>query len=372
MTGSRLCSAATGEVLWGTASRMFRPWDGGYRIALPVTSGISDDVVPCGPIREMRIGSWRKDIYGRFMSFMEENGYAVDEDFFFFDYDWRRDNVDSARRLALELQRIANARANGRVNLICQSNAAYICRYLVKYGDVSLEDAERGRRNPPPRVQIEKVIFVGTANGGAIRILRELNRGRQYLRVIGRRWRPETFFTFPALYQDLPTYGSDLFLDAAGRPMPVDLFDQQSWRKYGWSIFAPPVQSRLRRADKAKFGTPMERDAFLSRALESARRLHEVLRRDNDAPLPGYYSIQSLDSPTPAHARLTEREGRWRTIFLNDASGDRHATAESQNWFSNRERAALAAPTSYLKERHFEMITTQEARKRILEIVTSR
>ncbi len=349
MTGSRLCDADTGEVVWGDATRLLRPWDGGTRLALPL-DGSEDDIRPCGAIREMRVAQWRKDIYGGLMTFLGSSGASLHV----FDYDWRRDNVHSARQLVAELERIAAARGDGRVHLICQSNGGYICRYAARFGDVSLDEAERGVRRPAAGVTVEKLILVGTANGGSMRILREFNRGRQYLRLIGRRFRRETFFTFPALYQDLPAYRRDLFVDERGRPLDVDLFDAANWRTYGWSIFASDVSRST------------ERDTFLRDALRNARRMHALLRSPYDGPLPRYYSIQSLDFPTPTRARLERRGTRWRTHFLEEHRGDLHATRESQESLSPSETAALAMPPVHVRGEHFEMITTEETRALIL------
>ena len=351
-TGSRLCDANTGAVLWGDSTRMLVPWDGGARLALPL-DGSPDHIVPCGAIREMRVAQWRKDIYGGLLDYLKGSGASV----YVFDYDWRRDNIHSARKLTAMLEKIAAERGDGRVNLICQSNGGYICRYAARFGDVSLEDAERGERRPAAGVTIEKVILAGTANGGSMRILRELNRGRQYLRLIGRRFRPELFFTLPSLFQDLPAYRSDLFVDEDGRPLNVDLFDAASWRTYGWSIFAT----------ETNIGA--EREAYLRDALQSAKRMHALLRGPHGGPLPRYYSVQSIDFPTPTRARLERHGAHWRTHVLEEERGDLHATQETQEWLSPSETAALVRPTVHVHGEHFEMITTDETRALLLQIL---
>lgn len=337
MTGSRLCDA-NGALVWGDSARLVRPWDGGARLALPL-DGSHDDIRPCGPIREMRVAQYRKDIYGGLIDFLRDNG----ENVYVFDYDWRRDNIESARQLVAMLESIGNP----RVKLICQSNGGYICRYAARFGDVSLHDAERGLRRPPANVTIEQLILVGTANGGSMRILREFNRGRQYIRFIGRRFRPAVFFTYPALYQDLPAYRRDLFAGA-----DIDVFDAANWRRYGWSIYA-------------RGNVSAEQERFLRDQLDYARRMHALLRRVDDVPLPRYHSIQSVDFPTPARARI---EGT-RTVFLDEDRGDLHATEASQNAMSPSETAALAMPPIHVHGEHFELITTDETRALLLRIL---
>src|SRR5262249_37250873 len=139
---------------------------------------------------------------------------------------------------------VALARARGeerlRVALICQSNGAHICRYLAKYGGASLEEAEAGRAAPPRELEITRMVLVGTANGRSLRMLREMHRGRPYVPLsLGRRLQPETLFTFPSFYQDLPVYRSDVFLDEKGRTLDVDLFSAAAWETYGWTIYGP-------------------------------------------------------------------------------------------------------------------------------------
>ena len=351
VTGSRLCDSE-GRVLWGDVPRLIVPWDGGYSMALPIT-GADDGVVPCGPIREMRIGHYRKDIYGGLLDFLIAAGHPAH----FFDYDWRRDNVESARQLVSELERIGS----DRVALICQSNATYICRWAAMYGDVSLEEAEEGIRRPAG-VLIEKLIMVGTANGGSIRILQELNRGRQYIRIIGRHMRPETLFTFRSLHQDLPVYRDDLFFSPDGTPLPIDVFALEPWLVHGWSIFADGPAARA--PENEVFGTSSQREAFLRDSLDRARRLQALLRRGTERSPTRYYSIQSRELPTPSHAVV---EGRSTRIY-SALPGDRHAVEESQEWLSPAERTALLPPF-VVPGKHFEMITTDETRQIILEML---
>ena len=334
MTGSRLCSASTGEVLWGSVRRMVVPWDGGYRIARPL-DGSDDDVTPCGPILEMRIGSWRKDIYGGLISFLEREGFAVR----FFDHDWRRDSVENAAKLTALLETFPQP-----VQLICQSNGNYICRWAIKNGGAG------------PRV--EKMILIGTANGGALRILREMNRGRQYIRLFGRRFRPEIFFTMPAIFQDLPVYKRQFF-----EPVDAGLFDPVSWETYGWSIFAPEVRARIE--GRRVFGTEEERRAHLIASLGRARSMHDTLHRESGVKIPPIYSIQSVDFPTIDGATIRDGE----TLFSKTAPGDVHASKESQEWLSREELDAMAEPPIVVSGRHFEMITTDETRAILLRIL---
>lgn len=396
ITGSKLRDPGTGRVLWGNGRSIFFPRDRGHRLLLPVAAGAEGggELEAFDLIRQVSVlGLIRKQAYGPIVRMMAANGYRPSNlaapdptaGFFVFPYDWRRDNLTTAAELAArlgELRRLRGQRTLGVV-LVCQSNGAHVCRWLAKYGAATLEQAEAGCAAPPPGIEVRKVILVGTANGGSLRILRFLDRGRIYVPGIGRRWAPETIFTWPSVYEDLPTYRHDLFLDAWGRPLAVDLFDPANWRRYGWSVWGEEVQRLAREgALPAGLGSEADREAFLARVLDRARRFHRLL--DADAPgfgSPRYYLIQSPTSETPERAVLAEEGGRWRTYFAGDrrieensylreraaAPGDGHATVASQGDLSPQERAALAAKPLYVDGGHFELILEPAAERRLLE-----
>ena len=234
----------------------------------------------------------------------------------------------------------------------------------MKYGESSLAEAEDGLRSVPEGIEIDKVILVGTASGGSLRNLREFNRGRSYLGRIGRRWEPETLFTLPALYQDLPSYHEDLFIDGDGRALDVDLYDAASWQRYGWSVFDSEVEKRLAGRDRPDlFADRVSRVGFLTRVLSDAHRFHRLLERDvEDSPGPAYYSIQNDAAATPHRAVLTKADGGWKTLFSGDkeisrlrldalttAGGDEHATVASQiRWLDLPLWVWIAGPLAWV------------------------
>jgi hypothetical protein len=257
------------------------------------------------------------------------------------------------------------------VDLVCQSNGAHVCRYLAKFGDASLEAAEAGGTGPPPELTIRKLVLLGSSNGGSIRILRELHKGRNYLPVIGRRFLPETLFSCPSMFLDLPVYRDDCFVDETGRTLEVDLFDPAAWKTYGWSIFSPSTSRRLEREPRPDlfFDTPT-RLAYLGRVLRRGRRTLDLLHEDGPTAARRIYSIQSRDrDDTPDRAMLRRRGEEWDLFFPDDpeisrnptllrhttAAGDGHATVESQRWLSTQERQR-SAPTLYSRGGHLEMV----------------
>lgn len=400
VTGVELRKASSGKILWGKGHNLIFPRDRGYNIARAIEAGPSRTTVEAGNvIRKLRlIGVVRKAVYQPLVKLLEANGYREgdlanprpEDSLFLFGYDWRQSNVESAHQLLERLERVRLARGELRtpVVLVCQSNGAHLCRYLARYGSSTLEQAEAGQAEIPATLDIQKVVLMGASNGGSLRILRELDRGRKYVPWVGRRWAPEAFFGYESLYQDLPAYTDDLFVDDEGRPISVDLYDVASWKKYQWSVFAPAVEKRLAKNRSPElFGDVAARESFLDMALGHAARVQSLLRQDSGVSTAGrYYLIRNDFNDTIARALLVREESGWRTYFLGDdalkrfptlldrlgAAGDGHATVESQVWLSAPERERLSPEVMNVEGTHFEMIHNRQAQRYLLEILSDR
>ena len=401
ITGTALRDPQSGKLVWGDGLAVLRPRDGGYGLVKPLRDGAErpgGELELAGVIDAVKLGPINKEVYGPIVRLLERHGYTAGDldaprpgdDLFLFGYDWRDENAVSAARLAGALERLRRARGVERmpVDLVCQSNGAYVCRWFARYGGGSLEEAEAGEAGPSATVRVRKLVLVSSSNGGSIKNLKWLNRGRGYVSLIGRRWTPEAILSIRAVLEDLPVYRDDLFVDEEGAPLEVDLFDLESWRRYGWSIFSPGVARRIERSGRGDlFGDAAEREAFLARALGRARRFHERLRRDV-AGFDGvrYYMIQNVEAETPLRVVLARDGEGWRTRFPDDRwlrrrpglrgklvdLGDGHATVDSQMWLAPQERAALAAEPARVDGAHFELILAPEAQRRLLAYLSER
>lgn len=379
LTGTVLYDRLEQRVTWGDARSTVRPRDRGRAFARPI-GGAVDRVEVREAILDLTLGPfYRYEVYRPIVTTLEANGYSRGRDLFLFGYDWRRSNVESARGLARFVDEVGEGRP---VVLICQSNGAYLCRWALRAGDVSLDEAERGV-SKPPRARVASLVFLGTSHAGSARILREIDRGRRYV-PLGRFLGPEVFFTFESLYQDLPPWRDDVFVDGNGDRVDVDLFEAASWERYGWSIFGAGA---ARRADRLPelFGDREARVAFLRRALGNARRFHGVLR---DAPPPRgvrLYSIQNRTHRTIHRAMLVPDGEGWRTLFVGDrrvdarpgleglmaTRGDLHAGAEGQEALSPGETALLAEPLVEVDGDHLGVIRSPASHRAILRILAS-
>ncbi|MEM8994010.1 MAG: hypothetical protein AAGF23_04380 [Acidobacteriota bacterium] len=393
ITGSELIDPETDKVVWGLGSNLIRPKDHGYTLVRPLTEPIAEaarDLRAGDVLSRVRLGPVKKEIYGPVFSFLEGAGYRFgdleaprpSDSLFAFAYDWRGDNILAAARLRQLLDDLADGWGDGyEVDLVCQSNGAHICRYLLKYGGATLEVAEAGRAGPPERFRIRKLILVGTSNGGALRILREVDRGRRYVPWIGRRMEAEVLFSFPSIFQDLPAHLEKPFIDPSGRPVDLDLFDADTWVDRGWSVFRGEARARMASRPDL-FGDDGAREAYLREVLDRARRLHRLLAADVDA-FPGsrYFLVQNGYEPTP-HLAIVGLDGNALSFTGDDVledhpyldalasrPGDGHASLPSQMALSPQERAAVAQPVFYVEAEHFQVIIQPETLRRLLDFL---
>ena len=406
LTGVTLEHRETGRVLWGRGWNLLFPRDRGHNLALPLDAPgpdgfVTSDLVAGEAIRSVSLLGLRVAIYEPIFRLMEAQGYVTgdldrprpEDTFLAFDYDWRQDKIANARLLLERLENLRRVRGEGRLSvvLVCQSCGAHLCRWLAKYGGATLEAAEAGAPGPPASVDVTDLVLIGSSNGGSLRILREMHRGRKYL-PLGRKLQPEVLFSFRSLFQDLPAYRTEYFVDGDGHPLDLDLYDAETWREYGWSVFQSRVRRRLARTARPEaIGTEEERFAYLARQLDRARRFQRLLKMD--APGFGgtrYHSIQGVENPTPDRAlvepetgKRTERNGGWRLLFPGDKElkhrpavasllavpGDQHATVASQSWLSTQEIEALAGEPLYASGGHFELLLDPRTAERLLEIL---
>ncbi len=337
-------------------------------------------------------GVWRVDVCQALIDALLQHGYRLGDlsrprprdTLFLFPYDLRYSNVEAARTLGEHLERLRQMRGEDEleVDLICHSNAAHIARYYIKYGGAKLRQAERDDAGPAERVRAARLILVGSPNGGTMVAFRDLQRGVQYARLVGRRFLPETLFTFRLVFELLPVYRNQFFVDVDGQPLSIDLFDAENWRRFGWSVFAPAPRRRLRDHERADlFGDTDTRMAHLEKMLDRGRRFHALLRRDAQVDTgTRYFLIHGTERATPDGAVLVETDDGWQTCFAPDRSvrhdatvfgavasgGDGVTTRDSLEWLAPRETAAIADRLDTITVYHRWMLTSRDAQMQIL------
>lgn len=282
--GARLRDIQTQEESWpGGFSRLL--FSGYEELALPIDP-VSLKPAPSSQeafaITDRVAG---RDFYGELLRTLEKaGGYrrgtpgvaakTGEQRYYVFVYDWRQDNVESARALDALIEQVRRDYGDPalKVDLIAHSMGGLVARYYLRYGVTDVLDGDEFPLNFHGAERVRRVILLGTPNLGSVKALQNLLTG---FRVGLRKIPPEVLATMPSAYQLLPHPLNDWIITREGSMLDRDLFDIDLWRSFQWSIFDPEVRARVR----ARFATAAEADAYLAllerymaRALERGRR----------------------------------------------------------------------------------------------------
>jgi pimeloyl-ACP methyl ester carboxylesterase len=228
-----------------------------------------------------------------------------------FSYDWRRDLVESARRLHESLEEMADARgdANTQFNVIGHSMGGLVARYYLRYGTAEPHaDAPvtwAGAR------RIRNLVLVATPNAGGIPALDSILNGNR-VGLSSTTLARAVVAGMPSIYQLLPPAGSPGLLDHRARPLADDLHDPAVWQRHGWGPYAKAPRTATRSGARAKAdGDPAAQQEFLTALLGRARAFHAALARTPQTPCPARVIALGGDClPTLARAVVPEQRGQ--------------------------------------------------------------
>lgn len=224
-----------------------------------------------------------------------------------FTYDWRRDLVESARRLGewLDTKAKAGGDPDQRFNVIGHSMGALVARYYLRYGAAELgpglEVTWAGAR------RIRNLVLVAPPNGGSIgaldAVLNGSRVGLSYTTLAA-----SVVARMPSIYQLLPPKGARPLVDGRGREAG-DLHEAATWERLGFGPFRPFPPRR--HGDESE--TQPEHDdhvRFLEAALLRARIFHDALTAPAKKPCPVRVVVLGGDClPTPARALVQGARG---------------------------------------------------------------
>ncbi len=217
--------------------------------------------------------------------------------FHVFTYDWRRDLMESARRLGEYLDALAVARRenDARFNIIGHSMGGLVARYYLRYGDAE----PGGPVNWAGARRIAQLILVATPSSGSIFSLNAALNGNP-VGMSNTTLAARVIAHMPAIYQLMPPRGASSLIDRKGDPMDVDLHDAATWQRFGWGPWKPAGEDR----------TDEER-AFVTALLAHARAFHEALARTPESICPVPVTVLGGDClPTLVRAAAPERPGQ--------------------------------------------------------------
>jgi pimeloyl-ACP methyl ester carboxylesterase len=254
MFGTRLADAR-GRLVWGSTARLYR----GPSIA--AAEGARSD----GLIEEMSLlpGLAGVDVHGGLLRFLERaGGYRRGEDLIALDYDWRAGALAGAEALAALVQRVRGA-SDDKVDLCCVSTGGQVARHFLAR---------------EPRA-VRRVLYVGAPQRGTFDALASLHRGFRFAPG-GKLFRGAEAARTQTALDALPHPDEPLFVDDRGARVPLDLYDERTWRETGLLEEAVPE---------------------LQDGLDRARAAHRAL---DVAPAGDAFVIGARHLPTPARVVL--------------------------------------------------------------------
>lgn len=328
--GSRLVNRRTGETVWPDLLV------DGDQIALPISAPApalnTDDIVATEVVEEAKVSMLIPEvsIYGPMLKALEIYGGYRRASFdapapggdcdtlYVFPYDWRRDIVESARSLGWRIEELKRrlGRPDLRFDIVAHSMGGLVARYYAMYGGRDLMVGAAAAPDWSGALNLNRIVMIGTPNGGSMNALRVLLNGfsalsialpsgalpRKFRRKLPIAWvGPGVTFTSPAIYQLLPPQRQTRFFDAGLTPLPIDLYEVETWRRFKWSeAFDDAARQRELRKLVNKFGFYAARAESLRRAAERERYLRVVLRR-----AAAFHDALAVECLPPAHLRFS-------------------------------------------------------------------
>ena len=377
--GSRLVDRQTGKVIWGgggSSGISADPKDPEeYQlIALPIVRGseplssLRDTVVSEGILEtaeaEVLGIPIDIDVYGEALGVLSEGGFRIDRrpsggeardygideriiarpratapvakadsdfDSFQFDYDWRRDLIESAHRFGrfLERRRSQIARTRGmapeevKFDLLAHSMGTLVSRYFLMYGFADPPDSG----DLPPITwegakYFSRVVFVAPPNAGSVIALDNLVNGKE-LGPLQPTYSGTLLASHPAAYQLMPRARHRRVL-RDNTPVS-DLYDVEFWDEMEWGLLAPGVDQQLQLMmpdEVTAEGRKRRARLHTQRSLRRAERFHQMLDRWTDPPTwLDLFLVVGGGFETPATAEINAETREFRITENEEGDG---------------------------------------------------
>ena len=331
LIGSELINKETGETVWFDLSRSKTD-----DLRLPISPNLAanrDNLVAGDILRNIKYLKFlpETEIYQSIAASLkipgsyEEGNWdtptanGFQDTYYVFPYDWRRDNVESARLLISKINalKIKLKRPDLKFNIVAHSMGGLIARYAAMYGDKDLpNDSRRIVPTWAGAKSINKIFLVGTPNEGSVPSLSGLLNGYGITRInlpFVQSITKFDMFTIPAIYQLLPTSGTLRAYDENLKPLKVDLYNPATWEKYGWAAYTDPKFTK-------EFSIQEQAVAktYFRVVLNRAKRFHDALDANITAKTPVSMYILGADcKPTLDGVVIVrdEKKAGWRTIL---------------------------------------------------------
>ncbi|MGI8669778.1 MAG: lipase/acyltransferase domain-containing protein [Aridibacter sp.] len=326
--GSELVNKDTKEKVWFSFSR-----SGDDDLSLPITTDLKssrDKLIPGDIIREVDVKLLPniKVYQGVITSLEKYGGYEeaswdnppkdINDKFFVFPYDWRRDNVESAQLLIKKIDELRRKTKNPKIkfNVLAHSMGGLITRYALMYGSADLPNGV-----PKPTWAGEnyfgKIYFFGVPNEGSMETIDAVLKGTSSIGAGAdlpflRNLSPLDIATMPAIFQLLPHPKTEHFYDEDLNDLKVNLYDVSTWKKYNWSVYSDDkILKDLSPAELIKF------EKYFEKVLNRAQKFHQALDAFTTKRISvGIFIIggDCIDTLDAVIVYKDEKNEKWKTL----------------------------------------------------------
>lgn len=236
-----------GEALFGSKTLAFDLPELGVEGAKPLVSNGVLRSIPLIPLL------YSLDAYGICLGRIRDIGSA-EVPVIPFAYDWRRDNVDSVRKLDALVSEL-EARGVEQIDVVAHSMGGLLLAYYLRYGT---QEPETAVETWSGAERLGDIAMTGVPFRGTMLMFRDMNKGtRQGLnsKLLDR----TAISTFESSYQLLPDTPS--ILTANMQPFTESSSDTNFWLSHGWGLPREEAHSSFKQA----------RDAFTLKRLQRAQ-----------------------------------------------------------------------------------------------------
>lgn len=314
--GSRLIDDR-GRVVWGAfGAGAVDPSsaEGRRLIALPMSSSgwPRDEVKADGALEQLKVSlgfNFKFSAYSGMLRAFGAGGYLdpASADLskidygpghytcFQFGYDWRRSCAENAallgrfieeKRRYVQQERFKRHGLRGDVkfDIVAHSMGGLVARYFLMYGSAPLSAEGNMDVTWAGAKHVEKLVMVGTPNGGSVYPLQQLHEGYKLARLLPR-IDAAVIATMPSTYELLPRAEDAAIIDEHSRPIDVD--DPAVWKDRQWGL-CDPSQDAVLQDLLPDVPDPESRQKIalehLAKMLRNGRAFHRAMDRSSRPP----------------------------------------------------------------------------------------
>jgi pimeloyl-ACP methyl ester carboxylesterase len=262
------------------------------------------EIAENGPVKPLRVGGpirsisilgpfWTVHQYDGLLTMLKDLNYREGETLFIFPYDWRYSNFETAEKLKAFIDAQPRLR-NQQFDILAHSMGGIVSRIYMQ----TLDGAPR----------VKRFISLGVPSYGAMNAFATMSEGWGEFKNFmagGIDAIRRVIFSFPSVYELLPSYDKCCRIGNETAYTPFDPTDVSVWKANDWI----PFEHR---------GTRL---ALVEKAFRDARRIHSIMRQ----PLPVDVEVTLIAGDrfgTYLYLYVDPNDRRWTNWRFSKNRGD--------------------------------------------------